>query len=183
MASLEIALPTVFLHEGRYVDRKSDPGGATNYGISLRFLVTTGDLDHDGWIDGDINQDGKVDIEDIKAMAEKDAAKLYNQYFWRPNNYDEITAESIATKIFDLAINIGSRAANKCAQRAVRACKGKLLIEDDGIIGAKSIEAINSINHIILLPAIRSEAAGYYRQIKYKGSSDYIKGWLNRAYA
>lgn len=182
MAELKLALPTIFLHEGRYVDSKSDPGGATNFGISLRFLMTTGDLDLDGWRDGDINKDGKINAEDIRLLTKEKAVEIYDLYFWRPNHYDQIEDQKIATKIFDFAINMGSFAANKIAQRAVRAAVGVKLIED-GEIGLKTLSAFNMCKPELLMVALKSEGAGYYRNIRYNGSKDFVTGWLNRAYS
>ncbi len=182
MSELKLAMPTIFLHEGRYVNNKSDPGGATNFGISLRFLKSIGDIDNDGWLDGDIDQDGDVDVEDIKKMSEKEATKLYALYFWDKYQYGSIQDQLIATKVFDLSINMGSVGAHKCTQRALRAALGSTLLED-GILGANTIKAVNLANSVKLLPALKSEAAGYYRSIKYKGSKNFLKGWLNRAYS
>lgn len=182
MAELKVAMPTIFMHEGSYVNNRNDPGDATNYGISLQFLLSTGDLDKDGWIDGDVNHDGKVNFEDIKSMTEDEAIRLYSIYFWNKYNYGNIQDQQIATKIFDLSINMGSVGAHKCVQRALRAASG-LMLQEDGVLGAQSIKAINIANSLKLLPAIKSEAAGYYRAIKYAGSQDFLKGWLNRAYS
>lgn len=183
MAQLKDALPTIFLQEGRYVDSPNDPGGATNFGISLKFLLTTGDLDKDGWLDGDINHDGRLTVEDIKLMKEADAAKIYDLYFWSKQGYGLINDQAIATKVFSLAVNMGSAGANKCLQRAIRAVNNRIAVVEDGIFGRHTAEAVNKINPLQLLPAIRSEAAGYYRSISYKGSENYLKGWLNRAYS
>lgn len=182
MALLENSLPTIFLHEGRYVDNKNDPGGPTIYGWSFRTLKKLGDLDHDGWLDGDIDHDGDVDIEDIKKLDVPQAIKLYDMYFWTKYGYAKILNQNIATKTFDLCINMGSVASHKCAQRAVRAASGLILVED-GILGSKTLEAINNADPLKLLPAFKSEAAGYYRSIRYTGSSDSLNGWLNRAYS
>lgn len=181
MAEFKLALPTVFLHEGRFANDRNDPGGATNFGISLRFLLTVGDLNKDGWPDGDLNRDGVINVEDIREMTEEKAAYLYQVCFWIPQNYEKIADQDMATKVFDLAVNMGSRAANKCIQRAVRAAIG-LKVVDDGDMGLKSITAINMANPKILLAALKSEAAGYYRSIKFKGSERFINGWLRRAY-
>lgn len=185
MADFERAIKTVLAHEGRFVDHKSDPGGATNYGISLRFLLSTGDLDKDGWPDGDINYDGEINVEDIKFLSIDDAKDLYRMYFWDKLRLDRLHADVIATKIFDIAVNTGNTPAIKIVQRAVRSAIGKNLI-DDGIIGLQTISYINMCNTRFnepLLAAIKSEAAGYYRAIRYKGSKDFLKGWLNRAYS
>ncbi len=183
MAQLSLALPTIFLHEGvGYVYHSSDPGGPTSYGVSLRFLKSTGDLDKNGWLDGDIDNDGDIDIDDIRKMKEQDAARLYDLYFWSKYGYAMIKDQSIATKVFDLSINMGSVGAHKCIQRAVRSASC-LPLADDGILGPKTFISINSSVSYPLLAALKSEAAGYYRSIKYNGSKDFLKGWLNRAYS
>lgn len=183
MAQLKLALPTIFYHEGRYVNSKSDPGGATNFGISLKFLLKTGDLDKDGWLDGDVNHDGKLTVEDIKQMTEAEAAKLYDLYFWSKQGYGGIDDQSIATKVFDLAINMGSLGANKCLQRAVRTANGSHLLLDDGLFGRQTLAAVNEANPVKVLAATKSEAARYYNQIVIKNPKleCYLRGWLNRA--
>lgn len=182
MSDFLAAMPTIFKHEGRFSDDANDPGGATDYGISLRFLKSLGDLDKDGWPDGDINHDGECNVEDIKALGRVDAERLYKAYFWDKAGYDRIHSQVVATKLFDLAVNVGLTGAHKIAQRAVRAATG-LNLPDDGIMGLRSIAGLNMSTSVILLVAIKAEAAGYYRSIKFKGSEKYINGWLNRAYA
>ena len=49
------AVARVLEHEGGFVDDPVDPGGATNWGISLRYLKKAGAVDAnvDGWLDDD----------------------------------------------------------------------------------------------------------------------------------
>jgi lysozyme family protein len=54
---------TILKFEGGYVDHPSDPGGATNFGISLRFMLLTKDVEL-----FDMNKDGKIDKEDVKLL-------------------------------------------------------------------------------------------------------------------
>lgn len=185
MSEITRAMPTVFLHEGLFVEDLRDPGGATNYGISLRFLKSAGDLDKDGWLDGDIDQDGDVDIADIKKMSQHAATKLYELHFWGRYGYGRIENQDVATKVFDLAINMGSTGAHRCIQRAVRAAIVGISLDDDGVLGPRSLKAINVSHPFKLLPALKSEAAGYYRSIRLKDANEknFIKGWLNRAYS
>jgi len=182
MAEFKLALPTLFLHEGRYVHLASDPGGATNYGISLRFLMQTGDLNLDGWRDGDINHDGKINVEDIKALDQDKAAELYRLYFWEKNGYAKIDSQIVATKMLSLSANMGSYPANLICQRAIRAASGKK-VSQDGMLGAQSFIGINLSKPELLHTALKSEAAGYYRSIRYDGSKNFLEGWLNRAYS
>ena len=59
---------TAFRHllgeEGGYVNHPADRGGATNWGISLRFLKAEGKIDanRDGRHDLDLDMDGDMDV-------------------------------------------------------------------------------------------------------------------------
>lgn len=177
MRSFELAIPIILKHEGLLVDDPSDAGGITNYGISLRFLLSTGDLNKDGLPDGDIDNDGDIDAEDIKKLNIIDAKKLYKLYWWDKYGYDAIESPAIAAKVFDLAVNMGAKQAHKCLQRALRA--NKLTVDDDGLLGIKTFKAVNQVIYVSLIAALRSEAAGFYRSLN---KPKYLNGWLNRAY-
>lgn len=184
MADFYKALPTILLHEGLLVNNPKDPGGITNYGISLQFLLSTGDLDNDGYLDGDVNHDGVIDANDIKAMDQEKAAHLYKLYFWDKFGYGKLEDDAIATKIFDLCINMGALPAHRILQRGIRAAVG-LKLQEDGILGLRTFAAVNMCKPPILLTALKSEAAGHYRSIRLKNNnqSEFIDGWLNRAYS
>lgn len=192
MSNFERALPVILQHEGGFVDNIHDPGGATNYGISLRYLQARGDLDGDGFADGDIDRDGDVDADDIVAMDEANAAQFYKTGFWYPGKYGLISDQALSTKAFDLGVNMGIKQGAKCLQRALKAAGNDVV--DDGAIGPLTIEAINVSNGQVLLAATRSEAAGFYRSLILRNAalierghdvpdfSVFKKGWLRRAY-
>jgi lysozyme family protein len=73
MAVFETAIDVVLRHEGGFVNNVHDSGGATNFGISLRFL-----RDYPG--DGDFDGDGDVDIDDIRKMTLTDAKRVYRKH-------------------------------------------------------------------------------------------------------
>ena len=85
----------------------------------------------------------------------------------------------MATKVFDLAVNMGPNTAHCCLQRAVRAATGQAL-KEDGILGAATLQIVNATSAEVLLAAYRSEVAGYYRLLN---KPRYEEGWLRRAYA
>ncbi len=164
MAYFEEALQATLKHEGGFIDDPLDAGGATNFGISLRFFTTL----HD-----------KATAADIKNLTVADASDIYRKHFWENNKYNLIACQAIANKVFDLSVNMGSLNANKCIQRSVRAASGRILLID-GIIGTQSLYAINMSQAALLLVALRAEAASYYRGLN---NSIFEKGWLNRAYS
>ena len=179
----DAAFDQLIKNEGGFVDDPDDPGGATNWGVSLRWLRDAGllDLDGDGWPDGDIDLDGDIDADDIRALDLGAARQLYFDHWWRKYGYGDMP-DRIGEKAFDLSVNMGSSQAHKCLQRAARACGEHIF--DDGVIGDVTRRAVAAIAPSVLLPAFRSEAAGIYRQIAARSpaSRKFLNGWLRRAY-
>lgn len=182
--AFKAAIQTVLLHEGGFANNPADPGGATNFGISLRFLVQQGmiDLDGDGFHDFDFDRDGDVDIDDIRAMPKDAAVELYHREWWQKFKYDVLPAE-VAAKTFDLAVNMGASQAHKLLQRACRSCGENIL--DDGLIGPVTRRTLFDLDQWGVITAFRSEAAGFYRGLVIAKPSfvEFRDGWLNRAYA
>lgn len=171
------ALKAVLAHEGGYTDDGTDPGGATKFGISLRFLRAQG-LDA-----GDLDGDGDIDQDDIRLLTVASAAGFYKKNFWDRYGYGDFIEHQVADKAFDLAVNMGPGAAHRCLQRGLRAHGLKVL--EDGILGPKTRRAINSTLGDGLLRVLRSEAAGYYRSLVAQDFKFriYLNGWLKRAYS
>lgn len=165
----------VLKHEGGFVDDPVDTGGATNYGVSLRWLRSLG-------TEGDIDGDGDVDWRDVKGLTREQAIELYRTKWWAPYAYESIANIGVCAKAFDLAVNMGSSQAHRLLQRAVRAAGGKVV--EDGKFGPKTLEAVNAADGRSLLCALRSEAAGYYRGlvVAKQEREKWLNGWLNRAY-
>lgn len=179
------AVTATLKHEGGYVDDPDDPGGVTNWGISLRFARAQGELDADGdgWPDLDVDHDGDIDADDIRQMSRDQAILAYWGAFWVPGGYEEFPGES-GLKAFDLAVNTGPRQAHRIVQRALRA-NGHTLV-DDGKLGRKSWDALARVDDpAAFWIAMRSEAAGFYRTLiaKRPRLAKYKRGWLNRAYS
>jgi lysozyme family protein len=183
MSCFDIAIQTVLKNEGGYVNDPKDAGGATKFGLSLRWLqsVLSSELRQQGLaLQYDASQ--QVTIETIQQLNEADAKALYRFYWWTPFGYEKIHAQRIATKIFDCAVNMGSTQAHRCVQRALRAVPRESLreVEEDGILGPASFASINAADEAILLAAIKSEVAGFYRSLH---QPHFLNGWLQRAYA
>lgn len=170
-------------HEGGFVNDPVDPGGATNWGVSIRFLKGAGDGDGDGWLDGDIDHDGDIDIDDIKMMTKAQAIGIYRTHFWDKYDYDEIEDFTVAARMFDMTVNMGGRQACKIVQRAVNKCGGNLVV--DGKVGPNTFKGINSIDPELLMSEIRLAHAQFYLDLieRKPAMAKYKKGWLRRAAA
>lgn len=179
--------------EGGYVDDPADRGGATKYGISLRFLKAAGafDEDGDGFKDFDLDFDGDIDGQDIRQLSIGDVQFLYHRNFWRVLDCESFP-QPIGEMLFDQGVNGGNHAARKLLQRAINACRarmGQSLIEVDGAIGIETREALdwalqrNSIGMNGLVEAYREAVRDRYRQIvrRYPNQQRFLRGWLARA--
>ncbi len=164
-----------------YHEIKGDQGGATKYGISLRFLKGLG-VD-----EADIDGDGHVSRQDIKALDEQTAKFFYLRYFWLYYQLGDIENPQAAIKLFSIYINMRGKTATLVAQRALSSCRVPGIIED-GYIGPITIAAINEIcccDHLtaVYLVALRSHQEAVYRLIAAKNPSQtkFLNGWINRA--
>jgi lysozyme family protein len=140
--------------------------------------VRVGDLDGDGFAEGDFDKDGDVDAADIRAMTEAQAAAIYKSQWWDRYRYGDIHDQAVATKVFDLSVNMGPVRAHSLLQQALRSADKPVPV--DGEMGPKTIAAVNAAEPRILLAALRSEAGGFYRKLDKRA---FLAGWLRRAYS
>ena len=179
-----IALGYVLKNEGGYNDIDGDKGGATNFGISYRFLQSL--PEHLG----DVNGDGVVDREDIKDLTLENVHAIYKEQFWEKyvtsKRWSAAThhkKDDVKIYLLDMYVNHSPRAVNLMLQRAINACKGDVLYED-GLWGKRSQEQLKDVEEFsCLLVALRAERHSYYRELVEKDSVNkkFIKGWRKRA--
>lgn len=177
MDNFDSAFQVVLKHEGGFVNDPNDKGGPTKYGVSLYWLQTQ------GFTFADLNHDGRIDIEDIKALTPDKAAEFYREKWWNKYGYGNISNCEIATRIFDMAVNMGGIQANKLAQRAAIRCGN--LCAADGVFGPVSFNAITTVSPECWLKQFKELCAEFYRQlvITHPNYVIYINGWLKRVYS
>lgn len=158
--NFQSAILVVLRHEGGYVNDPKDAGGETKYGISKRAYP-------------DLN---------IASLTVDQATQIYYRDWWVHFGYNQITNGSLATKVFDTAVNLGANRANKLLQRCLNV-NGFPTMVDDGNLGPVSIKAINSCNGETILSAFRQAQANYYNAVVAAHPEDqkFLKGWLARA--
>jgi lysozyme family protein len=177
MANFEYAIKKTLKHEGGYNEVKGDAGGATNYGISLRFLKSI--YKTNNWVD--VDNDGDVDANDIKNLSENQAKKIYYEQFWLANKCIYIEDDEVAAKFFDMTVNMGGKQAAKLLQQALNHLGYELAV--DGVIGQGTLSAINKATSSVLLTLLRFECIIFYRKLTLGNPElmKFLKGWHARA--
>jgi lysozyme family protein len=178
VAEFKPALAYVLKNEGGYANNPKDPGGATNYGISLRFLKTLG---HEY---GDIDKDGDIDDYDIRLITPDNSSKIYKTFWWDKYRYGSVKNQITATKILDFAVNAGSFRAHKIIQMAVNDVAKRNALVIDGILGAHTLGALNRYNSGCILFSFCWRQVEFYKGLVAKNPKLWIflQGWEKRAW-
>jgi lysozyme family protein len=118
----------IVAREGGYVDDPDDPGGATQYGVTLATLRRLG---HD--LDGD----GRVTPADLRKLSRDQAAAIFVEHYFRRPRIDALP-EAVQPSVFDMYVNAGANAV-RVLQRLLGAMGQR--VADDGVIGPATIAA------------------------------------------
>ncbi len=125
----EIATAIV-AREGGYVNDPDDPGGATNFGVTIHTMRRLG---------LDLNRDGQVTPADVRKLTRAQAVDIFiEHYFERPLIAELPTA--LQPSVFDMYVNAGGNAV-KILQRLLREM-GYRNVVVDGALGPQSLGAV-----------------------------------------
>lgn len=173
----------------KFTDDPSDRGGATRYGLTLRFVAQCCKIDPALIKTFDINHDGQVDTPDIRNMEIAPAKGLYESEFWRKTGIYCLPAP-LDDAVFDQAVNDGVTPAVKMLQAACnqveKARAGYQPLRVDGGLGLLTRACVSSIfrhgEGALLLGAYRTAARDRYVAIVAADPSQrpFLAGWLAR---
>lgn len=170
MADFEKAIEFVLRNEDETLSGRvtEDAGGRTRFGIAERFHS---ELGHDFY-------SGPAEA------ALEVARELYRSQYWRAIGGDEIVDQRLATKLLDMAVNMGARQAIVLCQRAINTIAEYRLAED-GVCGPRTLAAINEADAVLLAAHLRDSCAVFYQHLAAvrPEAERYLRGWLARARA
>jgi lysozyme family protein len=141
---LQRALTAVLKWEGGYVNHPSDPGGATNMGITQKTL--------EGW------RGAPVTAEDVKALIHEEAEAIYEARYWSACRCDAFRWP-VALMVFDAAVNHGPG-------RAARLLQEALGVTADGAIGPVTLGAAQTKDPASLATEIAARRMVFYGSLK-----------------
>jgi len=183
MADIKKLAPVVAKWEAGFVNDPTDKGGATNMGITIGTWRQIG-YDKDG--------DGDIDVQDIRALDEHDFSAVLKVY-WNRWQANRLINQSVANILVDWVFTSGAWGI-KIPQRI-------LGLKEDGVVGPKTLEALNSQNQKELFNKIFearkkffndiviNSVLKYEKEIKRKSTEKeklkftqkrFLAGWLNR---
>ncbi len=156
----EICLAEVLRHEGGYVDHPSDPGGATNMGITRKTLAR--------W--RNVSPWWNLPKAEVQKLSRSEAARIYRAGYWNLCRAADMPP-GIDLALFDYAVNSG-------ADRAIRALQAVLGVVVDGLVGPLTIGAAARADSRLVVNALCDRRLGFLR-----GLSTFVtfgRGWTSR---
>jgi lysozyme family protein len=138
-------------HEGGYVNHPNDPGGETNWGITIAVARENG---YDG---------------PMKDMDQSVAKRIYSAKYWLPD-FDNLPY-SVAFQLFDAAVNSGVGQAVRWLQRAVGTA-------DDGKLGSITLKAALEVDPAKIVLLFNAERLLF--MTKLSNWPSFGKGWARR---
>ncbi len=148
--------------EGGFVDRPTDNGSATKYGITIGTLRD--------W------RRVPVSREDVQNLTIQEAADIYKTNYFTASGFDQVPDAKVQEFLFDFGVNSGVGTATRALQR----CIG---VKDDGAMGPISFAALKAVTNLEAL-FYRLKCERYELLLRFIGSdsrqSEYAIGWSNR---
>lgn len=137
------AMAQVYDDEGGYSNDAGDPGGPTNYGITI----------HDArayWKPG-------ASAADVRGMPKSVAADIYRRHYADPISYDNLPP-GVDYAVLDYGINSG-------IGRAVRVLQRLVGVSQDGVIGPATLKAVKAADPIKLINEIYDERLHFLQNL------------------
>src|ERR1700742_4529180 len=156
-SSYEDALARLLAHEGGYTNHPADPGGATNFGITLadfRKYVKPG-----------------ATAADVRAMKVADAKVIYRAKYWEAQRGDELPP-GVDYVVFDYGVNSGIGRSGKVLRRLLK------LADATSVVDAAVIAAARAADPKALVTEICDERLRFLQSLKTWGV--FGKGWGRR---
>lgn len=142
--------------EGGYTNHPSDPGGPTNWGITI----------HD--VRRYLNPNATA--ADVKKLTKAQASKIYKEKYWDLQHCDQMPS-GLDFAMFDYGVNSGIGRSQKALQRILK-------VTPDGIIGAKTLAAMRQQDTQFMIRALCAERLRFVKGLK--TWKVFGKGWGRR---
>lgn len=180
MQTIQQIARDIVAREGGYVNDPDDPGGATNFGVTIHTMRRLG---------LDLTGDGKVDAADVRVLTRDQAEAIFLEHYFERPRIDALP-QVLQASVFDMYVNAGSHAV-KILQRLLNGMR--ITVAVDGAIGPQTIRAAGQAasaapNHIADAYGIARRNYYYALADRRVASRKYARrrdggkgGWIKRA--
>lgn len=161
MADYQKLVPIIKKWEGGFVNDPSDSGGATNKGVTLSTFRSF--------------YGSNKTVEDLKKLSDTQWLHIFLNGYWNKCQASNINNQSIANIFVDWAWGSGPVTAIKQVQKIVGT-------DVDGIVGQKTLDAINKKDPKTLFNAIKKARIEFVENLVKQRPKDakFLQGWKNR---
>ena len=144
-ANFEEALRRLLMHEGGYTNHPSDPGGPTNFGITI--------ADYRKYVKADAT------AADVRSMQLSEAKAIYRARYWDAQRCDELPA-GIDYAVFDYGVNSGIGRSGKVLRRLLG------LPDATHLVTGEVVRAAGQRDPAELVVAICDERLAFLKRLK-----------------
>lgn len=164
MAKVEILAPYIKKWEGGFANDPADRGGATNKGVTIATFEAYCKA----------KSLPRPNVERLKRMTDGEWLDILKTMFWDRWQADKIKSQKLANILVDWVWGSGVYGI-KIPQRI-------LGVKQDGIVGNKTLEALNAQDPDKLFQVIYEARKKYLNDIAISRPANkrFLKGWLNR---
>ena len=164
MAKVEILAPYIKKWEGGFVNDPADRGGATNKGVTIATFEAYCKA----------KSLPRPNVERLKRMTDGEWLDILKTMFWDRWQADKIKSQKLANILVDWVWGSGVYGI-KIPQRI-------LGVNQDGIVGNKTLEALNAQDPDKLFQSIYEARKKYLNDITISRPANkrFLRGWLNR---
>lgn len=127
------SLDLLLRHEGGYTNHPSDPGGPTNFGITI--------ADYRKYVKSDAT------AADVRDMSIADAKKIYRARYWDAQLCDDLPS-GVDYAMFDYGVNSGIGRSGKVLRRILGISDSTYQVTDAVVSAARNIDAEKLVDDI-----------------------------------
>ena len=164
MADVKKLAPFIQRWEGGFVDDPDDLGGATNMGVTIATYKVY--RKRKGL--------SEPTVDDLKHLSNNEWIDILKSLYWDRWKADQIENQSVANIVVDWIWASGNY--------GIKIPQQILNVKVDGIVGPKTIDAVNSRNPRELFDMIKIARFDFIEDIcrKRPANNKFKRGWLNR---
>lgn len=144
-------------YEGGFVDHPSDPGGATNRGVTQAVY------------DSFRRSRGEHPLS-VRLLRDEEHAAIYRERYWETVRGDDLPG-GVDLAAFDAAVNSGPARAGRWLQKAAG-------VKPDGAVGPVTLAAVNAADPLVLIHDMLDRRLAFLKRLR--TWSTFGRGWERR---